>query len=104
MGNKQENWFHEQLSYSSKRAATWRIVGQQMRVQSFEWIVIAWSEVAIRFCTFRRDQLTNRMLGMDTQAQEYISLEHFLTVETYLESYRAKPNRQYNHTLGRQPC
>ena len=49
-----------------------------MCVQSVESIVIAWSEVSIRFCTFRRDQLMNRMLGMDTQAQEYISLERFL--------------------------
>jgi len=30
MGNRQENWFHEQLSYSSQRDAVWKVIGQQI--------------------------------------------------------------------------
>jgi alkaline phosphatase D len=30
MGNRQENWFYEQLSYSQERKAAWRVIGQQI--------------------------------------------------------------------------
>lgn len=30
MGSRQENWFYNQLSSSSKRGATWRIIGSQI--------------------------------------------------------------------------
>lgn len=30
MGSHQENWFYNQLSKSSERGATWRIVGNQI--------------------------------------------------------------------------
>ena len=30
MGSRQENWFYRQLSESSERGATWRIVGSQI--------------------------------------------------------------------------
>lgn len=30
MGSRQENWFYHQLSSSSKRGATWRIIGSQI--------------------------------------------------------------------------
>jgi alkaline phosphatase D len=29
MGSRQENWFYDQLSESSKRGATWRVIGSQ---------------------------------------------------------------------------
>jgi alkaline phosphatase D len=30
MGSLQEHWFYNQLSYSAKRKATWRVIGQQI--------------------------------------------------------------------------
>ncbi|KAK3390794.1 alkaline phosphatase-like protein [Podospora didyma] len=35
MGSRQENWFYRQLSESSKRGATWRIIGNQVLFSEF---------------------------------------------------------------------
>src|SRR5579859_4027966 len=106
MGNVQENWFHDQLSYSSKRAATWRIIGQQCVFSRLNESTLQGQKFPFDYVHTNSSVINQGIgcMGWIYKHQSMFLLGNVLTVETNFEPYCAKSNQQYDSPLRRFPC